>query len=533
MNLEFELRMAVPDVCRESSQFARPGYPAVRRVNWAFCGLLVITCGVRMIGIDRPLVGHFATKSTVYAMIARNWAEGRANAWYPTLDVMRNGQPSLHMVEFPVSAYLAGGAWRIGGGSLDVWGRGTAVGFSVASVALLYWLVRRWHSATAALGAAVLLAFSPVSVIYGQSFMLEASVVFFSLATVAAMDCWLERRSAMWMAIAATVFGLAVLTKIYMLVLLAPLAFMAWRSARTHGRTWTLRDMAGLSLIGLIAILPAAAWYADAYRSADLENPISERLFYSIRQSATVHGLPHPILRNPDFYRQLVDDLVGPALTPLGFALVLVGLLHQGCRRHAAWLASMGMLVMLLPLKFFEMQYYHLVILPPLCVLGGLGWELVVQGLRPSRAAVVTFLAIGAVLSARYTLKPAFETPEEDRGVLAAAEAVRSLTTDGEPIATTHGSTIDLLYYSDRRGYALASGDPTLSDQLSEAAGQGARYWVVAGLEPAFEEAPLVDAAQDLELVRSGEGFRVYRLSATAITSRARSMAAGSVSTTR
>ena len=29
-----------------------------------------------MLAIGRPLVGNFATKNVVYAMIARNWAEG-------------------------------------------------------------------------------------------------------------------------------------------------------------------------------------------------------------------------------------------------------------------------------------------------------------------------------------------------------------------------------------------------------------------------------------------------------------------------
>jgi hypothetical protein len=134
----------------------------------ALVALLALTAGVRLPGITRPLLGNFATKNVMYAMIARNWAEGRAGILYPTLDCMVGGERSLHMLEFPVSAYLTGGLWRLFGGSLDVWGRGTAVGFSVASVAVLFLLVRRWHGPTAALGAACVLALSPVSIIYGH-----------------------------------------------------------------------------------------------------------------------------------------------------------------------------------------------------------------------------------------------------------------------------------------------------------------------------------------------------------------------------
>jgi len=137
--------------------------------------LVVLTIALRLPGITRPLLGNFATKNVVYGMIARNWAEGRADLWRPTLDVLRGGQRSWHLVEFPVAAYLTGAIGRLGG-SLDVWGRLQAVAFSVGSVVLMFLFVHRRHGASAAGAAALAMALSPVSIIYGQSFMLEASL---------------------------------------------------------------------------------------------------------------------------------------------------------------------------------------------------------------------------------------------------------------------------------------------------------------------------------------------------------------------
>jgi hypothetical protein len=166
-----------------------------------------MTVLARLPGIGRPLVGNFATKNVVYAMIARNWAEGRASLLTPTLDCLADGQRAWHLVEFPVSAYVSGALWRWCGGSLDVWGRATSIAWSVASVALLYLLVRRWHGETAARAAAAMLALAPVSIIYGQSFMLEASVVALGLATFYAVERWRDARRLRWLALAAMFFA--------------------------------------------------------------------------------------------------------------------------------------------------------------------------------------------------------------------------------------------------------------------------------------------------------------------------------------
>ncbi len=45
------------------------------------------------------------------------------------------------------------------------------------------------------------------------------------------------------------------------------------------------------------------------------------------------------------------------------------------------------------------------------------------------------------------------ELHDEDRGVVTAATAVKSLASVDEPVATIRGSTLDLLYYCDRLGF--------------------------------------------------------------------------------
>jgi hypothetical protein len=206
-----------------------------------------------------------------------------------------------------------------------------------------------------------------------------------------------------------------------------------------------------------------------------------------------------------------VRNLAGVTLTPIGLLLALLGLLHYGARRHWAWLVAMAILVVLMPRKFHEMNYYYLVILPPLCVLAGLGWQLVALRWRPSWRAVAALILIGAAFSLRLTIKPAFVTPEEDLAVVPAAAVVQTLTAAEEPVATLHGTTLDLLYYCDRPGWALSCEKPNLADRLRQCREQGARLLVVAGLERLDEPArQVIDA---LPFVQRGDDFAILRLS--------------------
>src|SRR5690606_36674838 len=115
------------------------------------------------------------------------------------------------------------------------------------------------------------LAISAVSIIYGQSFMLEASAVLYSIAALDAADRFGRGASWWWMALAAASLGLLVLSKIYMAVMLLPLAHLAcpWRKPASNerprhdpwasgtGNPW--RVAAALTLLALV-LLPAAAW---------------------------------------------------------------------------------------------------------------------------------------------------------------------------------------------------------------------------------------------------------------------------------
>jgi len=486
----------------------------------AFWGLLVLAIALRGPGLTRPLLGNFATKSVVYAMMVRNWAEGRADLWHPTIDSLVAGRRSLHMAEFPVAPYLTGLGWRLLGGSLDVWGRATAIGFSAAAVGLLYLAVRRRHGPTAATGAALALALSPVGVIYGQNFMLDASMAFFAIAALYGVERWLESRRAGWLLAASLAFSLLVLSKFYLAAWLLPLAAMVFWPRRfcdlcdadvarspSGSHPWRL-----LLVAAAVAIVPAAVWYGHVYRAALPESPLAASLYTSLQRNAQASPLFDRCLGTPDFYRQVLDDLCGVVLTPVGFALFGAGFLDRAWRRYTLWFVAVALLLAAMPVKFSKMNYYYVALLPPFCILVGLGWQVIRERLHLSRRAVAVLLGIWLVFSLRYAVRPAFVTPEEERAVVAASVAVQRLAAPEEPTVTMHGDGIELLYYCDRPGWAVSPNAPDLVDLLQAYHQQGARYLVVAGPAAATIAARCPAALASKEPAAKGDGYAVYRL---------------------
>ena len=474
----------------------------------AILALLALTIGLRVAAVDRPLVGHFATKNVVYAMAARNWAEGVAPAWQPTLDCLAEGERSWHLMEWPASAFLTSLAWRTGGGSLDAWGRITAIAWTCLAVVCAYRLGRRKFGELEGRVAGFVLACAPVSIIYGQSFMLEASIAALSLLAVDALDVWLHDRRPLALVASAVATALLVVTKIYLLGMLGVLGLAAWRRLRNEADGRRRATFAVPTFF--IALAPAAAWYLWVAQVSPISGPAAD--FHPFSRAA-VHGFPHPLLFDPAYYVRLAYFIAGIMLTPLGLIAACVGACDRRYREVLPWLAFALSLPVLLPLKFFHANYYFLVVLPPAALAAGCGWRRLRAIVPAPWLRCEPLVAAAAVAAALYlSIGPAFRTPDEDWGVVEAGRLVDRLAAADEPIATLHGSTIDLLYYSRRTGWALNADDPQFAARLHDVAAQGARRLVVADHAGALRRPIVSGVLRSLPIERAEPYGVIYRL---------------------
>jgi hypothetical protein len=487
--------------------------------------LLVATFAVRIVGIDRPITGTFATKAAVHAMVARNWALGRAPYHQPTIDLLNDGVRSWHLMEWPAASFVAAMAWKLFGGSLDAWGRGISIACSLISVWLVYRLADRWFGSRAAQGAAFVFAFSPVSIVYGQSFLLESSLAMLTLATLSAFDRWLDTRNTRWLVLAAIAVALAILTKIYMLALFVPLAAMFYDDVRRRAANTSASSALSMAqalrkdgaiatgLFGLV-LLPVATWYVWVFNVPHEIGPATD---YHPLGRATVHGFPHPALFTIAYYTRLTFDFATVVLTPLGVILAGYGLVDSRFRRQWPLCAAFGLLLIAFPLKFIAANYYYVVLLPALTFAAGLGWQRLLEridlaGNNIARRTAYGVAALSLLIAMRYAIGPAYRSHPEDRAVVAAAAAVRARTKPEEPVATIHGSTIDLLYYCDRPGWAFDADDELLERKFRDANAvhYGAKILVVAGLDDQANRPVLSRILSRLPLLDSGDDWRIY-----------------------
>jgi hypothetical protein len=75
-----------------------------------------------------------------------------------------------------------------------------------------------------------------------------------------------------------------------------------------------------------------------------------------------------------------------------------------------------------------------------------------------------------------------------------------------------HGSTIDLLYYCNRPGWAIASDQTDLATKLAEVQRQGANLFVVCNLRDLDANQKAADILSSLATIAEGDDYRIYRL---------------------
>lgn len=430
--------------------------------------VLILSMAFRMLSITRPLLGNFAVYQTAYAMIARFFAEGHFQTiFYPQVNILVNGKPSLHLLYYPVSALIAALGSTFLGGTLDFWGRFQSVLFYGAAQFYLYRLVKTFLNPRAALASLVVFAIAPVSIIYGQSFQHEMATVFF---TAAFFHHWLHfaRKGRPVHGFFAVFFlSWILLTRPNNLYIALPALYLGlWgRSSRPE---W--RSILKLTLVGILGVILPALWYFHTWQVSQTANNIYSTMYaqFMVRSSFV-----SPLVLSGEYYKALLDILIGNVCTPIGFTLLLIGVAAGMAEFRKSlffilWSGSFLASSLLIPRKLIDHEFYLLHFLLPATPLMGAGFLHVYDHLDlkgfSRKLALVFFITVSFALSMRYALHPAFKTTEEDRHILELSAKVRELTGKNDSRLIVQG-THTLLYYADRYGYPFViQPSPEISD---------------------------------------------------------------------
>jgi hypothetical protein len=337
--------------------------------HWAVLpGILLLALVVRVYHIDRPLVEHWHVKQVFVANKARNIAGPPFNPLCNTFDFLDESGQRLRLTEeIPTYMTIVGAAYRLFG-EHEWLGRLWSILATLVGLAAFRGLVEREFSRRIALVATLILAMAPESIFIGRAVQPDASMLACMLLSAYCFRRYLDEARRGWWT-AAVLSGLAAAAfKYYGLMVLLPLADMAWRQRGWRG--WFRWDFV---LLGLGMTLPIFLWMAGVFERTPNPWRRGESGHYFIWEEPK-------LLTQTVLWERLVGRFLYKDFGPVAAFLLLGGVwavLRRGQRARPAlgWtLMALGF-YFLLGAKLERHDYYELMMLPAAALWAALGWE--------------------------------------------------------------------------------------------------------------------------------------------------------------
>jgi 4-amino-4-deoxy-L-arabinose transferase-like glycosyltransferase len=332
---------------------------------WALPAILVLAAGLRLYHFGSPLLDGMSIKQVYVAHKARQIAR-------PPFDLFRNdfdfldhqGRRAVLTEEAPLFTGLMAALYSLFG-EREWFGQAWSVLATLVGLAAFHGWVRREFDAGLASLATLLLALCPLLVFYGRAYQPDASMLACMLLACLAYRLHLDTRRFRWLAAAALAGAAGALFKYYALMVLLPLAFMAWRDRGWHG-------LASLRFAALVvgAVLPVGLWVGLVFLRTP--NPARGGGYFLFQ-------MPE-LLWQPTLYQRLVDRFLYRSCGPVTGLLAVAGAVAVVRRRVCVapalgWTAAGLAFYFLLGPVARGHDYYELMGLPAAAVWAALGWR--------------------------------------------------------------------------------------------------------------------------------------------------------------
>lgn len=428
------------------------------RTCWWLGGLLLaVLLGVRLVGLDNPLVGKHHWRQTDTAGTIRNFHETGKPIWLPQVD-WRGETPGYGDMEFPVYQYAVARVYDLLG-PWEGWARlASLLGFA-ASALLLGLLVAESLTPAMGLWSAVFYSSLTTTLYYSRVPMPEAWML--CGQTMALYGMWryagrpgLDAPGGFgrpgWLLFSWVGFALACLIKITPLCLGLPLAWMLWRG---RGLRAVLRPWFVVYLGATVVLL--AGWYGYGRWLHGVYG-----LGYNV--GALDKVLTGKALSLGYWNLLLFQRLAGWHLSWPLFLLTVAGIawpaaVGRAQPLHYAWLLAMAVYVALVDGGNAAHDYYQLPVLLPLCVFAARGFVLALDA--PARQPWLRGMALAALglqlLLGGLHYQDLLARERPDHPTLRLAAEVRRIAAPEELVWTVTNGNPGILYHADRKGWTM------------------------------------------------------------------------------
>lgn len=433
-----------------------------------FLGFTVLA--IQMAAIRRPWIGHYGSYQMVMASMARNMLrENFSELHLPKTDFLVGDKRSLHLNQYPFCSVAAALGERIFGGGLEFWGRFQAVIFHLLSGILLGLIAAKLFDPLTGWISVILYAFSPFTLIYGQSFMSEASSLFFMLLALGLIlppadfnpltppsppkgeRVKGEGENVLRIILSGLAFSMVLASRIHWIVFFP----LFWFLLFTRGKDKP-KELIAFSTVSLV--LPAVWSFYTYFLTLHADHVHTNLLMQLTTRGRTDFGW----LENIGYYQKIFDTVSGPLLTPLAFPFFFLGLVLADKKKLGFGITAMGilggiLLVALVPDKVMKHDFYLYGCYPFLAFLAASGIAPLLRTFpRLTSGPVLTFLLIVYLgVSSRYFLHPIFKSSSQEKELVRVAELVKGKMGPEDRLMVLGEGAGIFIYYADRPGWTV------------------------------------------------------------------------------
>ncbi|MBU0618848.1 glycosyltransferase family 39 protein [Patescibacteria group bacterium] len=424
--------------------------------TWLFV-ILALGFLVRLYRINFPLADWHSWRQADTAAVARNYCQQGIDWFRPRFDDLSNipsGQDNpqgWRFVEWPIYNVLHCQVYKITSAfipnfSFEAAGRLTAIFFSLASISLIYLLVKSLSGEKLALLASFFLAVLPFNIYYSRTILPESALMVFSLSWFYFFVVWLktDRAWSYWLSLAS--FALALLIKPYVIFFGLPLLYLWWKKDKLKiVKNWQAYLFLGLPLVGFIAW----RWWMSHFPEG------IPAYLWLLNQNG--------IRWRPAWFRWLFADRLGRlilgywGLIPFALGLIVKPGKHAGWFYHW-WLAGILVYLSVFATGNVTHDYYQVITLPLICVFLAKGTEFLLKPPKKHFSLIIgyclLFASLALMLGFSWFYVRDFFNINHPEIVLAGQAADQLLPPEAKVIAPYGGDTA-FLYQTNRSGWPI------------------------------------------------------------------------------
>lgn len=391
--------------------------------------------------LNEPLLGHFGSYQVMNGMMAKmmNW-DSLDSLFIPQSFVIIDGKPALHLLYYPFSSFFAAFFHLLTGANIDFCGRFQSSMCMLLAAVALYFVVKRIYDSKIATLACTVFSFSPMVLVSGISFQNEAAATLFLILAF----CFALSDASWKSVLSGLLFSSSVIARLHFLAFLPAFILILLQSKRSV-KCWII------FFLGFL--LPLAAWCALVWSLDHHATNIWSSFF---RQSREGRFLISSLLTSGDFYKRILEILVGEALTPVMLPFLVLGFFGWDLKRLPFQIWFLGSLstIFILPQKTFQHSFYLIGSIPAASVLIAIALNRLTYSF--SKSALMALWITFFFFAFRYFLPPTWSSViEKEKQVTLIGEEIKKITSENDWIIGAYGSSAALLYYADRLGWGF------------------------------------------------------------------------------